>query len=405
MRGKYVLTLIVLTCLASLAIVSVPLPVQASPSPVKFYVDMPDGYIPGVPPGSSFGIDIYIEAPDLTYDSVGGMVQYRLDLLVDPDVFDLSRVRTKGAMAGYCLWDFADDMWYDYPTIFAGEANATTGYWKGISEVIMPTPATGYGEIGKPGWVSTKLIRLEFKTSTDPASETAYSKLNLLCEFRDADGVWHPVYDEDGHYNEPPTQKFLDYQGSLLPPGDPKTSHWHELYPNYCTEYDLTDWQDNDGDGSLSVCDNIAMKDSSTGVTTFWHVDDITVTLHLTLKPDQVEEMYVDFERGIDPPETSIDDPIGTQWHELYPNYCKKYQLRDWHDTNENRELDFCDQIVFMDKETGAEAEYHVEGVSTDIIISPGPVIPEFPLGIEIIMMLALLTPIIYLWRRKGRKK
>ena len=34
-----------------------------------------------------------------------------------------------------------------------------------------------------------------------------------------------------------------------------------------------------------------------------------------------------------------------------------------------------------------------------------GAVVPEFPLGIEILMILAPIIPIIYLWRRKGWKK
>ena len=40
-----------------------------------------------------------------------------------------------------------------------------------------------------------------------------------------------------------------------------------------------------------------------------------------------------------------------------------------------------------------------------DGMIGQPPAVPEFPLGIEIIMIIALLTPIIYLWRRKRWKK
>ena len=69
------------------------------------------------------------------------------------------------------------------------------------------------------------------------------------------------------------------------------------------------------------------------------------------------------------------------------------------------------DQIWLENKDTGVVTEWHVFDVATDIIVTPQPdkppPSPEFPLGIGLLMMMALAIPTAYVWRlrRKGTKQ
>jgi len=86
----------------------------------------------------------------------------------------------------------------------------------------------------------------------------------------------------------------------------------------------------------------------------------------------------------------NITDPVGTQWHELWPFFCKRYHLSSWNDTSGDGVLSRCDWIHIYEKPDGAlkpyhvekvtitlnvthtrETLWHVEGVATDIIVTP----------------------------------
>lgn len=115
------------------------------------------------------------------------------------------------------------------------------------------------------------------------------------------------------------------YDGYHPPDGDPTGTQWHELHPAYCKTWTIQYWRDN-GDGILSFCDAL-MSVSSYPADTIWeHVELVTTTLGLVSPSDPADTMYVDL---IDPPnplDTVIIDPFGTIWHEVYPDYCLKYQ-------------------------------------------------------------------------------
>ena len=204
---------------------------------------------------------------------------------------------------------------------------------------------------------------------------------------------------------------YLHSVGSPIPdPSNPVGTSWHELYPTYCNEYDLTDWEDN-GDEVLSYCDNITLNPTEpAGTPWVYHVEEVTTTITVSLKPDLVETMYVDLELGPDvDPYLPINEPLNTQWHELYPDYCKRYHLTEWEDTGLDNpgELGPSDQIYLIDKETGVGAWYHVDDVSTDIIVKPEKpaAVPEFPLGS--VAPIALIAVVAYIWwvtKRKTQK-
>jgi LPXTG-motif cell wall-anchored protein len=71
--------------------------------------------------------------------------------------------------------------------------------------------------------------------------------------------------------------------------------------------------------------------------------------------------MYIEHKGGYDP--DVITNPVGTQWHEIYPNFCTQYVVTG---------------LYYKDKlEPGACIDldgflWCVEGVAIDIIVAPG---------------------------------
>jgi len=145
---------------------------------------------------------------------------------------------------------------------------------------------------------------------------------------------------------------------------DPVCTLWHELYPEFCLEYHIEEWEDN-GDCLLSRCDNVSMKLQPEGPTERYHVETVTLTLHVT--SDEPAEMYVELEIGDAPVEDALvcmTNPLYTFWHEVYPEFCVRYELTSWVD-NCNSVLDHCDLISF----DGGVTWWHVEEVAVDITV------------------------------------
>ena len=139
----------------------------------------------------------------------------------------------------------------------------------------------------------------------------------------------------------------------------------HELYPNYCDEYTLTSWYDNNPGGVLSPCDVIDITDAD-GEVTYWHVEEVTITIAVNEAPNTPVGMYLDYvgDRLID---VVLYDPIGP-WHEIWPTFCQNYTIVDWDDTGDAG-LGWCDWILLMDEETSDELWWHVEEVTIDIVV------------------------------------
>ena len=173
-----------------------------------------------------------------------------------------------------------------------------------------------------------------------------------------------------------PSPRHLDAEPpSLIDLTKPVDTQWHELYPEYCRNYHLQSWHDMNQDGELSPSDYIDLWDNDHQWKVrpyFWHIDDITVTLKV-YNINTKETMYIEFEGGWAGYERLIKtpgNPKGTWWHEVYPQYSSRYYLEKWYD-NCNAKLSYCDRIILRNNATGELAEYHVEEVKTDLIISP----------------------------------
>jgi hypothetical protein len=208
------------------------------------------------------------------------------------------------------------------------------------------------------------------------------------------------------------SQKFLSAESAPNTPTiidltSPIGTQWHELWPHYSNRLTLTSWTDN-LDGMLSASDQIDMT-NATG--TYWfHVDAVTTTIHFTFKAPDSGEVKAETEVPLDP-STPITDPIGTRWHMIYPTYSRLFTINSWTDNGGPGVFDASDQFDFeFDDSPGVPHNAHLDAISTDIIVSlkevPPPPVPEFPLGLGILMALAPMIPIVYIWRlRKNKPK
>ncbi len=185
---------------------------------------------------------------------------------------------------------------------------------------------------------------------------------------------------------------------------DPIGTTWHELYPTYCNWWDLIGWTDNT-DGFLSASDQIDME-NATGWVYKFHVDVVTVTIHWTFKaPDAGLGAAEPAERT----EFDIGDPIGTAWHQIYPEYSQEFVITSWEDNNANGVFGVSDQFDFEYFGEGVTYWAHLDDVTTDIFLSQKgepepPPIPEFPLGLGLMVAMAPAIPIVYLWRTRKKE-
>ena len=105
---------------------------------------------------------------------------------------------------------------------------------------------------------------------------------------------------------------------------DPIDIVWHEIYPSYCNWHVLTSWEEPMEDpypGRLSPGDQIDMYNETSGITKWYFVDRVTLTLNVTII-GYPEDFYLFEYKG--PFETMYDvkiNPVCTYWHMVWPEY------------------------------------------------------------------------------------
>jgi len=119
------------------------------------------------------------------------------------------------------------------------------------------------------------------------------------------------------------------------------------------------------------------------------------------------EKVYMDSYATYDPL-----SPITSNWHELWPNVCPEWHLTSW-DDNIDVGLSESDQIDMEPiAPPGDLTWYHVDWVNpapvpgdgkADLILTKKPPTPEFPIGINLLMLLTLTLPLAYLWRLRRK--
>jgi DNA-binding beta-propeller fold protein YncE len=167
----------------------------------------------------------------------------------------------------------------------------------------------------------------------------------------------------------PPNVKYLHAEGGWMNITDPVGTQWHELWPFFCKRYHLSSWNDTSGDGVLSRCDRIDMYQKPAGEVKWYHVEEVTITLNVTLV-DVGERMYIELEGGYNA--SVLSNPLGTQWHEIHPNFCGQYLLSNWK-PGLATELGWCVLIELTDKGNQEKTWWHVEDVAIDIIVTMEP--------------------------------
>jgi hypothetical protein len=154
---------------------------------------------------------------------------------------------------------------------------------------------------------------------------------------------------------------------------DPTCTYWHELYPECCVnDYHIEGWEDN-GDKLLSPCDNVTMALMPTGLTDDYHVEEVTLTLNLTVLdftggPVPPPRIYVEYTGGYKGMYYAKIYPVDTEWHEVCPEFCEVFYLTYW-DDNCNGVLSYCDEIELYNAQWGQYLACHVDEVAVDITV------------------------------------
>ena len=125
---------------------------------------------------------------------------------------------------------------------------------------------------------------------------------------------------------------------------------------------------DTDYDGRISECDQIYLT-SAPGV--WYHVDNVPYTLNVT-NIETNESMYIDSVLDYKDEAMNLSAPNGTEW--LGVCCCKdRDTLINWTDVSfsaPDGSLSAGDTIVLRNERTGEEAEYTVEEVTIDLVVS-----------------------------------
>ncbi len=126
----------------------------------------------------------------------------------------------------------------------------------------------------------------------------------------------------------------------------------------------ILNWTDTDGDGNVSVCDQVQLGNPGE---VFWaHVDRVPITLNLTNVLDDSNTKY--FDSVLSWNEVDLTDPLGTKWLEVCG--CKdRYTLCAWSDFGLDG-LNPNDQLRLRNERTNEEVQYRVKEVAKDLVVS-----------------------------------
>jgi len=170
----------------------------------------------------------------------------------------------------------------------------------------------------------------------------------------DVDGIDPPLY--------------LDWLGEFT--GEPfvPVGLWHEVYPNFCTEWMCVDWIDN-GSGVLDPCDWLVFE-TPEGMIEL-HVIEIATDVEVSPAPQLSLEKKYAHGPAWDPFEP-VFDPFADIWYELWPEFGPWWEVVQWID-NGNGVLDSCDYIHLMEVNRLHQGEWwHVEDITVTVVVQGG---------------------------------
>jgi len=280
----------------------------------------------GLQPGKFFFVDVY--ANGLT--SPPGLWGYQATIAYDESIVEAKE-------------------WFSYwPFITPGTVG---GGWIGIGNVSV-LYGTFAGDLTGFTGTATPLCRIYFEVIA--GGETPLDLIDdksltppLISELKPAGagGYVPPLY--DGWFGGP---HYLSAQPPvLIDLANPVTTNWHEEYPDWSKTWHLTSWSDENPDGVLGYSDQIDMT-NETGWVYWFHVEEVTITIHWTLKEGEGGPLTEDI--GAAEPEVPTHDPpsgspVGSFWHMIYPDYCRTIEITSWEDSDTSGDFSPSDQFDF----------------------------------------------------------
>jgi uncharacterized repeat protein (TIGR01451 family) len=123
-------------------------------------------------------------------------------------------------------------------------------------------------------------------------------------------------------------------------------------------------WVDHNHDGNVSAGDQIAIYSGGPYYYYRYYVERVPYTLNLS---NANGAMY--FDSVLNWTEVDPTDPTGTKWLEVCG--CRDwYNLTAWYDTNATGDLNANDTLLLQNTRTGEVAQYTVEEVAIDLVVS-----------------------------------
>jgi len=355
MQRKYYMLALLTTLILGTIATYLPPAKSVDPALVRIWIEDPadlDNIYPPfiVSPFLTFDVFVMIESPYSWQDTLDGIVAFTISVRVDPRALEVVGIAPAGDIDGDSITDDLLDLYALFKGLTTAQPpedkDTTTGeIWGYSNALVVTTPHVGAGGDAYHQDDVSALCKITFKSR----STTIASPIDLI----GAGGVIEGI----------------DVSCRIT-----------------------------DGNG---VSYNIEPEDG----------------YYIAETPDTV---FVDM---IEPAPTP-PNPISSIWPELWPHYSQIWHLTSWEDNTPgdptpdppipNDELDPSDQIDMEQIEPpGPIAWFHVEWVNPAPIPGDGlkdlvvtvkpPPVPEFPLGISLLMLLAPIVPLAYLWRLRRK--
>jgi hypothetical protein len=150
---------------------------------------------------------------------------------------------------------------------------------------------------------------------------------------------------------------YLELLQPTREPIPPNCSYWHELYPNFCRQLHQNGYDDADGSGDMSPCDDILLDNDH------YHIEWVGPTYFLSAiggpPPGYWEPVEWPWPTG---------NPVCQMWQQIHPDFGLQLHVDEWEDGDQSGDVTVCDNIMM------GGIWYHVDEVAVNIRVTPGPV-------------------------------
>ncbi len=164
-------------------------------------------------------------------------------------------------------------------------------------------------------------------------------------------------------------QKYFVNPYGYRPVSHPVGTGWQEIRPDLPYILEITDWND-DGNSILSAEDEIHLYNPNTSETIMERIDIVTPIMKTSMfKGDAYLEMIDD-----NPVISDCQDPLGTFWVEVEPDFGQAYQITSWEDYDYSGDLSNYDYILLYalnGPDSGDAIAGEIDEYMTGLITSP----------------------------------